>query len=367
MSLLKPLGQGPGYLKAGFLGFAGTGKTTTGALLAVAIKRHMKHPGQIAFYDTEAGSDYVLPMIRELTGQEPLGVKTRDFNDLLAVGQECVTAGVSVLLVDSVTHIWRNLCDSYLAGVNKSRAELCAEKGWTFRPVTKLEFQDWGPVKAMWSKWTDFYLTAPLHVIICGRAGFEYEFQENERGKKELIKTGTKMKTESEFGFEPSLLVEMEVGQETTPDGEFQVRTAFIRKDRFNVMDGEIGRFPQERDNERALKTVADFFSPHFARLVPENHTGTDTGTKPLDVDSGGKDDWNRERDRRTILCEEIQGLLVSNVPGMGAEDKKRKADLMQKHFGSRSWTAIESMHSDKLRAGMKALKEELETPKELS
>lgn len=365
MSLLKPLGQGPGFLKAGFLGFTATGKTTTAALLAVAIKRHMKHEGPIAFYDTEAGSDYVLPMFRELTQQEPLGVKTRDFQELLAVGKECVDAGVSVLLVDSVTHIWRNLCDSYLAGVNQSREEMCREKNWTFRPVTKLEFQDWGPVKAMWSKWTDFYLTAPLHIVICGRAGFEYEFETNDRGKKELVKTGTKMKTESEFGFEPSLLVEMEVGQEKTPDGEFQVRTAFIRKDRFNVMDGDVGRFPQQRDNELALKAVADFFAPHIAKLNPLSHTTTDTQTKPLDVDAGGKDDWNRERDRRVILCEEIQGLLVSCVPGMGAEDKKKKADLLQKFFGTRSWTAIESTHSEKLREGLAALKFELEHPKE--
>ena len=362
MVLLKPLGHGPGYLKAGFLGFTATGKTTTAALLAVAIKRHMKHAGPIAFYDSETGSDYVLPMLRELTQQEPLGVKTRDFHELLAVGDECVAAGVSVLIVDSVTHIWRNLCDSYLAGVNKSREDLCREKNWTFRPITRLEFQDWGPVKAMWAKWTDFYLTSPLHIVICGRAGFEYEYETDERGKKQLVKTGTKMKTESEFGFEPSLLVEMEVDQETTPDGIVQIRTALVRKDRFNLMDGDVGRFPKQRDNEKALAAVAEFFAPHIQKLNPKAHSATKIDVLPMDVDAGGKDDWNRERDRRTILAEEIQGVLTSSVPGMGAEDKKKKADLLQKHFGTRSWTQVESTSSDKLRAGLVALKKEMET-----
>lgn len=361
-SLLKPLGSGPGYLKAGFLGFTASGKTTTASLLAVAMKRQMKHDGPIAFYDTESGSDYVTPMLRALTKQEPIGVKTRDFNDLLAVGEECVSSGVSVLLVDSVTHIWRTLCDSYLAGVNKAREELCREKGWNFRERTSLEFQDWNPIKAQWAKWTDFYLTSPLHIIICGRAGFEYDFETDERGKKQLIKTGTKMKTESEFGFEPSLLIEMEVEQEKTTDGERQIRTAFIRKDRFNVMDGELGRFAGEQDPEKALAAVAKFFGPHIERLTPETHTPMNTTATPMRVDAAGADEWARERDRRTILTEEIQGLLTSHVPGMGAEDKKRKADLLQKHFGTRSWTAVESTHSDKLRVGLAALKQELET-----
>lgn len=360
-TLLKPLGNGPGYLKAGFLGFTATGKTTTASLLAVAMKRQMKHPGPIAFCDTETGSDYVTPMLRSLSGQEPLGVKTRDFNDLLSVGSECIAAGVSVLVVDSVTHFWRTLCDSYLAGVNKSKEELCREKGWRFKPRTGLEFQDWNPIKATWAKWTDFYLTSPLHIVICGRAGFEYDHVQNENGKKELVKTGTKMKTESEFGFEPSLLVEMEVENEVTPDGERQIRTAFIRKDRFNVMDGAVGRFPSLRDAEKELAAVAGFFAPHIQRLNPETHTGMNTTITPMNVDAGGADEWHREKDRRTILTEEIQGMLTSHVPGMGAEDKKRKADLLQKHFGTRSWTAVESTQSEKLREGLKSLKAELE------
>ena len=363
-TLLKPLGQGPGFLKAGFLGFTGTGKTTTAALLAAAVQRQMKLKGPIAFADSETGSDYVTPMLKALTGEQPVGAKTRDFNDLLAIGEECVASGVSILLVDSVTHFWRTLCDSYLAGVNKARRELCEEKHWNFKPRTGLEFQDWGPLKAVWARWTDFYLTAPLHIIICGRAGFEYDYEEDERGKKQLIKTGTKMKTESEFGFEPSLLVEMEVENETTSEGFRQIRTALVRKDRFNVMDGAVGRFPTEHDNERALAVVAKFFGPHLVKLNPENHTGTKTTSAPMQVDAAGADEWARERDRRTILSEEIQGLLISHVPGMGAEDKKRKADLLQKHFGTRSWTAVETTHSDKLRLGIATLKSELETAK---
>lgn len=361
MSLLKPLAQGPAYLKAGFMGFTASGKTTTAALLAVAVKRKFNLSGPIAFFDTENGSDYVAPMIRALTEQEPVGVKTRDFDSLLATGEECLSAGVSVFLADSMTHVWRNLTDSYLAGVNKARRELCEEKNWKFRPQDALQFQDWAPIKATWARWTDFYLTSPMHIVICGRAGFEYDYEENERGKKELVKTGTKMKTESEFGFEPSLLVEMEV--ENEPDGrggQRQIRTGLVRKDRFNLLDGMVGRFGQERDAEKMLAAVETFFAPHLDRLNPAGHAPLDTTTKPMDVNASGSDEWHREQDRRTVLSEEIQGELTSRLPGQDAESKKRKADLLQKHFGTRSWTAIEkNTPSDKLKAGLATLKAE--------
>jgi hypothetical protein len=48
-----------------------------------------------------------------------------------------------------------------------------------------------------------------VHILIAGRAGKEYEYQENEAGKKELITTGTKFKAEGEFGYEPDILVEL--------------------------------------------------------------------------------------------------------------------------------------------------------------
>jgi hypothetical protein len=73
-----------------------------------------------------------------------------------------------------------------------------------------LEFQDYGAIKPMWAQFTETFLNSKAHIILCGRAGNTSEYQEKEDGgKKELISTGTKMKAESEMGYEPSLLVEM--------------------------------------------------------------------------------------------------------------------------------------------------------------
>lgn len=355
MKLLTTLGKGQGYLKAGMLGFQGSGKTYTACLLGVATRRAFKLDGPVAFIDTENATEYIAPMVRELTGQDLVGVRTRDFNSLCDATQECVDGGISCLVVDSMTHFWRSICDSYLAGLNETR------RRYNKPPRMKLEFQDWGVVKGQWARWTDLYLNSKLHIIICGRAGFEYDMEKNEdTGRTELIKTGVKMKTEAEFGFEPSLLVQMAVDQE--PDekrpGKFlQVRTATVLKDRFAKIDAQTFTFAGQHDAAKEMERVWTAFGPHVSMLTPGAHSTVETKSAPMEVSEDGDVEWAREKKARTILAEEIQGVLVSAIPGMGAEDKKRKADLFQQVFGSRSWTAVESMPSDKLRAGLAALR----------
>ena len=44
---------------------------------------------------------------------------------------------------------------------------------------------------------------------------------------------------------------------------------------------------------------------------------------------------------RRGIVLDEIEALLVKHYPSQTAEDKKAKAGLVLKHFGTPSWTEI--------------------------
>lgn len=355
---LKRLGGGQGFVKAGFLGFQGSGKTYTSVLLAAAIRKQFGLKGPIALVDSENATAYVAPLVQELTGMELVGDRTRDFGQLVELGQECVKEGVSVLVADSMTHFWRSLCAGYLAGVNEARVR----KG--SNPRSRLEFQDWGILKDQWARWTDLYLNAPLHIIICGRAGYEYDMEKNEEtGKNELMKTGIKMKTEGEFGFEPSLLVQMEVEQ--VPDKEDgggfrQIRSCVVLKDRFGVIDGSHFQFRKGANHLEEMLAVANAFGPHINMLKPGAHSTVVTQASAIPVSEEGDVEWARERKSRTILCEEIQGCIVSAIPGQSAEEKKRKADLLQKIFGTRSWTAVESMHSGQLREHLGKLKTEL-------
>ena len=357
MSPLRPANTTAGYLKAGLQGFQGSGKTFTAIELALGTRSHFGLDGPIAFFDTESGSDYVAAKVREATGRDLLVEKSRALDDLIATIPEAIRMGVAVLVVDSVSHLWREVCESYLEQVNEAARKRYGKKA---RTQTRLEFQDWGPIKASWARWTDMYLNADLHIIICGRAGYTYDY-DTSGAKKELVKTGTKMKAEGEFGFEPSLLVEMEQIQTPPQKGQprANVHRATVLKDRFDLLQGKVKEF---RPGSTTGSPVWTFLRPHVERLAPDQHTTIDTEARTrFEVDGDGDAGWARERKQRTILSEEIKGELERAFPGLSKDDKAAKADLLERHFGTRSWTRVsEKTASSELGAGLSALRHEL-------
>jgi len=340
---LKKFGTGQGYLKAGFLGFAKSGKSYTATLLAIELNRRIKSKKPVAYFDSEGGIEYIAPMIREATGKPPIGVKSRAFADLLDVAKECEGGAAAILIVDSVTHVWREVCKAYLLQVNKARQKMGRSKR------SRLEFQDWAAIKEKWRQWTDYFLNSKLHIIICGRAGYEWDFQEREDSMgethKELVKTGVKMKVETEFGFEPSLLVEMQrIQVEDARTERFRIiHRAIVLGDRFDVMDGQV------KDNP-----TGDWFKPHLDMLVPGAENVVDTAVKTdMGVDERGDAEFVREKKEKAKLLEEIQGLIVENLPGQSAKEKKEKVAVLQECLGTRSWTAVEMMSLKSLKEGL--------------
>jgi hypothetical protein len=251
----------------------------------------------------------------------------------------------SVLIIDSITHFWKELCDSYV--IQKSE-RLSKKQNRTVR--ARLEFQDWGYLKGEWGKFTDLYVNSALHIILCGRAGFEYDYFENDDGKKELEKTGVKMKAEGEMGFEPSLLVLMERQQKIESGSVESVwREGTVLKDRSTLLDGKVFVDPKFVN-----------FLPHIERL--------NLGSRQLGVDTTRGTKHNIPDDRRDsgpvqrkIVIGEIQDLLVLHIPGQAAADKQRKVALLKQHFKA-GWVEIEeAMSLTDLRAGYDSLHRELE------
>lgn len=323
------------YLKMGLMGFAGSGKTYTATMTAIGLVQHMRKIGieyaerPIYFLDTETGSDWVKPMV-EKAGIELFTAKTRAFSDLRASVPEA-ERGASLLLVDSISHFWKELCDAYMA--KKKR--------------TRLEFQDWAFLKTEWGKFTDQFVNSQLHIILCGRAGYEYDYFEDSAGKKQLEKTGIKMKAEGEMGYEPSLLVLME--RETDMETMKVSRTATILKDRSTLTDGKVFHNPTFQS-----------FMPHIQFLnLGGAQLGVDTTRNSEHTISADVRDNNRVQ--RKIVLDEIESLMVLHHPGSSAAEKKTKLELLRDHF-SASWTEIEQvMDLFSLRAGYNSLHEALE------
>jgi hypothetical protein len=145
-------------------------------------------------------------------------------------------------------------------------------------------------------------VNSPTHVILCGRAGYEYEFVENDDGKKELAKTGIKMKAEGETGFEPSLLVLMERHMDMESKKAFRVAT--VLKDRSTVIDGAQITNP----------TFADFI-PHIKHLnLGGRQLGVDGATSDALIPG---DDFNRASGpvQRRIVVDEISRCWCCTSP----------------------------------------------------
>jgi hypothetical protein len=345
MSMFTKAENTTAYLKLGMLGQQGSGKTYTATEIAIGLAKLMRERGLPAgnlpmfFIDTELGSDWVAPRI-EAAGIELCTAKTRAFKDLPVMVAEA-ERGASVLVIDSLTHFWAELKDAYMK----------AKKDRFGNPRTRLQFEDWAFLKAEWQKFTDVFVNSSLHIIVAGRAGFEYETTvDDDTGKKNLEKTGVKMKAESEMGYEPSLLVLMERHQEMDGNRVKSVyRTATVLKDRSTLLDGK----------EFSEPTFANFL-PHIQRLnIGGRQLGVDTlrtsvSTIPADIRD------NRANDRKIVLAE-IEELLVLHHPGQSAADKKAKIELVRAHF-KRSWTECEIKASlEDLRAGYNSLHVELE------
>lgn len=327
------------YLKAGIMGFAGDGKTYTACEIAIGLIHLMRDRGieyadkPVMFLDTETGSDWVAPRFAQ-EGIEMMTAKTRAFVDLIPAVKEAEKDG-SILLIDSITHFWRELTESY--------AERKERK-------SGLLFQDWAWLKKQWGNFTDVFVNSQAHIIMCGRAGYEYDFFVNESGKKELEKTGIKMRAETETGYEPSILILMEKHQDL--ESKKIYRTASVLKDRSTIIDGKTFRNPTFED-----------FRPHVEFLnLGGKQIGVDTTRNSNGIiERDGKSQWQLDKEQKEIVLEEIQGLLVKHYPSTSGADKKAKQGMIENHFGTLSWKKVETLRLEDLRKGFAGIKNDLE------
>lgn len=347
--MLKKATNKMAYAKVGLYGTAGSGKTRTATEIAIGLHKAISSKKPIVAFDTEPAFSFVKPFFDKAGIELLVEDESRALADLMKFMDEAEQVA-DIAIIDSITHVWRDAQDSYLKRLNSKRKEQNKS------PLLSLEFQHWRPIKAAWAEFTDRFLSSKLHVIVCGRAGSIYEYQDNGNGKKELITVGTRMATEKELGYEPSLLVEMIADRE---NGKL-VNIAIVQKDRSDNLNGKELRMPNYSS-----------FEPHFRSLnIGGQHFDSmnmrDSQDMFEDADESG---WDAEKRSREILSEEIQGALTERWPGLTGPEKKAKADAIQAVFETHSWTKIsEATHSSDLKKGLAKLRQylaDLDNPKQ--
>jgi hypothetical protein len=331
--------------KIGIFGDTGSGKTTTAGLLALGLSLTFCDGRPVAMMDTESASDFLLPIFRQ-EGVKLLTAKSRAFTDMMAVLREAERSECAAVIVDSVTHAWTELLESF-----------CRKK-----QISKPEFHHWNEIKHTWNGWTTQFLASPLHIIVSGRLGYEYEYQENERGKKELVKGDSKMRAEGQFGYEPHLLIEMEKIRDTAGahrGGRFLHR-AYILKDRSWALNGkEIDFADKDGYCKGDWKNVYQAFAPHFEVLnIGGRQQAAPTSTSDGLFDPDGSTEYYRRERQKRIALEEIENTMVLMWPGLDQKSKRLKLLVVETVFGTRSWEAVQQQSVEQIENGLKVLRE---------
>jgi hypothetical protein len=151
-------------------------------------------------------------------------METRSLTDVLTGVRTIDPATHCGVVFDSITHLWE-----------------AAQAAFTGKRTSQggIPIEAWGRIKRPYKDLIAWILATPLHVIICGRQG--NEFDTGDDGK--MVKTGVKMKAEGETAYEPDVLLRME------PEKEKGVSRlwALGEKDRTGVLAGRWIELPADQ------------------------------------------------------------------------------------------------------------------------
>jgi len=204
------------YLRCALFGPSGSGKTMTALRMAKGISEKMGVP--FAVIDTEARSaSKYADRIQFVV--DNLGKKTIDH--YIASMDEAAKAGYKVLVIDSLSHAWRELTDE----VDRI----------TQASISKNSVLSWAKVNPKQKRLIEAILNFPGHIIVTMRSKTEWAIGVGKDGKIAPEKIGLAPEQGKGIEFEFDLLLEMD-----------QKHNAVITKDRTGKYQDEIIEKPGE-------------------------------------------------------------------------------------------------------------------------
>lgn len=208
-------------LKMGLYGPPGSGKSFTSLLLAEGLAAASGK--RIAYIDTEHGTDFYCQAVptRKIhpAAFDFDALYTRSLTETMTGIRGLDPKDYGVVIIDSITHLWEAARAAYDGRQTKAGT---------------IPMQAWAKIKKPYKELMAYLLASPLHVIICGRQGVDYETDEE---TDELKAVGVKMKAEGETAYEPHILIRMEAIKPKKTN-EIATIVAYAEKDRTGVLAG---------------------------------------------------------------------------------------------------------------------------------
>ena len=117
MGMLKPAKNKMAYAKVGLYGSAGSGKTRTASEIAIGLHKAIGSTKPIAAFDTEPAFSFVLPLFEHAGIELLVADESRALSDLMDFMDEAEKE-CDIVIIDSITHVWRDAQESYLRRMN---------------------------------------------------------------------------------------------------------------------------------------------------------------------------------------------------------------------------------------------------------
>lgn len=337
--MFKKLENNRPFLKLALEGFAGDGKTYTAVEIARGVHKLIGSGKPIALFDTERALKALKWKFDEDGIEAVIQDEERSLSALNQAIRWCEEGNADILIIDSITHVWEEFLRAYMNRPDKNGNPL---------KRTRLEFQDWGVLKPQWKElFSTPFVMAKCHIIFTGRAGYEYTDEKNEEtGKREIFKSGIKMKAETETAFEPDILVLMQKVTDLISDKKSIHREAMVVKDRTTQIDGKTFKNPTFDDFYPAIKVLLD-------GTLREVHGATIPDTFEEFESRFGE----QAREREAMIAEikssfELMGL------GTGAADKQVAAWTLSQVYKVNSLEMVARKGNAIIKAGLKTIKE---------
>ena len=221
-------------LRISFYGPPGSGKTFTSLLVAEGIAA--AEGKRVAYIDTEvSGTDFYAVNVPERTSHPNAFdfdlLKTQSLSEAIHEATTLSHETHSVIVVDSITHMWEAAMNAYEA---RTKADT-------------IPMHAWGKIKKPYKKFVKWLMECPFHVILCGRQKNVFEGQGDD-----FRKIGVMMAAEKDTQYEPQACIRLDarVDQKDTTRTTYY---AYVEKDRTGILAG---------------RTLANLTYKHFAPVL---------------------------------------------------------------------------------------------------
>jgi hypothetical protein len=164
---------------------------------------------------------------------------------------------------------------------------------------------------------------------------------DNGRKRREIHKSGIKMKAENETAYEPDLLVLMSRHEDILGDEKKVWREAMVIKDRTTLIDGKTFKNPSFSD-----------FEPFVLQMLDGSIKEVSGEEQELNF-KDHEHQINSNKKQRDIALDKIKSYFELMQIGTGKAEKALKVKILIAAFGTPSWQEIESLQFKDLNLGL--------------